>query len=197
MACSFFINRSLPVCLDSISPDQSPASLYVPCATPPQDCVNAVCDVPLLAPRPLPCIPPALFQFDCLPDDNGNNNSNNVNSNNHQSSSHKRKRSPTPPPLHPRTRPLPHTNHTTSAIGQQLPIPPHFSLAYAVPHDSKRRKSLAMTAVNPPPSFHNHNQYHNFDFDFAFAQAHHPPHHAERLIMPNSVSDFRTAVGWV
>lgn len=49
---------------DSQTPESSPVSLHETCMTP----VNAVvCDVPLLAPRPLPFTPPAFLQFE-LPD---------------------------------------------------------------------------------------------------------------------------------
>ncbi|KAH8102369.1 hypothetical protein DFH11DRAFT_1522171, partial [Phellopilus nigrolimitatus] len=60
-------------------PDSSPASLHDACTTPPQDCsggrssssanVVATCDVPLVAPRPLPFASPTFLQFDSLPDE--------------------------------------------------------------------------------------------------------------------------------
>ncbi|KAH8117256.1 hypothetical protein DFH11DRAFT_1724306 [Phellopilus nigrolimitatus] len=63
-------------------PDSSPASLHDACTTPPQDGggrssssssssanVVATCDVPLVAPRPLPFASPTFLQFDSLPDE--------------------------------------------------------------------------------------------------------------------------------
>ncbi|KAL5529289.1 hypothetical protein ACEPAG_5274 [Sanghuangporus baumii] len=57
---------------DAKTPDASPvSSLRDACTTPAQENTTqvAVCDVPLLAPRPLPFTPPAFLQFDCLPDE--------------------------------------------------------------------------------------------------------------------------------
>ena len=53
------------------TPDASPVSMRDACTTPAGDSVNvvAVCDVPLVAPRPLPFTPPAFLQFECLPDE--------------------------------------------------------------------------------------------------------------------------------
>ncbi|KAL5533204.1 hypothetical protein ACEPAF_4980 [Sanghuangporus sanghuang] len=57
---------------DAKTPDASPvSSLRDACTTPAQENTTqvAICDVPLLAPRPLPFTPPAFLQFDCLPDE--------------------------------------------------------------------------------------------------------------------------------
>lgn len=57
-------------CIDSITPDSSPALLHETCTTPCQDAANvAVCNAPLVAPRPLPFTPPTFLQFDSLPDE--------------------------------------------------------------------------------------------------------------------------------
>ncbi|KLO14207.1 hypothetical protein SCHPADRAFT_939755 [Schizopora paradoxa] len=47
----------------------SPTQLHETCITPSQDGVSAVCDVPLLAPRPVPFTSPTFLQFDYLPED--------------------------------------------------------------------------------------------------------------------------------
>jgi len=47
----------------------SPTQLHESCITPSQDGVSAVCDVPLLAPRPVPYTSPTFLQFDYLPED--------------------------------------------------------------------------------------------------------------------------------
>lgn len=57
---------------DSKTPESSPVSLYETCMTPSQDQdapYVAICDVPLVAPRPLPFTPPTFLQFDHLPEE--------------------------------------------------------------------------------------------------------------------------------
>ena len=171
--------------LDSTSPDQSPASLYETCSTPPQECVNAVCDVPLLAPRPLPCIPPSLFQFDFLPNEKDDDSSRIPHSQFPRSREHgfgmrKRRRSPSPPPVI-FARPMPHVARSV--------IPLH--VAPQPMHDAKRRKAFVMPAVETRAHYPQVRHV-----DVPFAQAPHAPH-AERFIMPGAGSDYRTTVGWV
>lgn len=70
---SFDVLDTLPDLIhsDTKTPDASPVSLRDACTTPTQESSNvvAVCDVPLVAPRPLPFTPPTFLQFDCLPDE--------------------------------------------------------------------------------------------------------------------------------